>query len=45
MLMRRLLLITIFAVAIHALCPNSAIAASSGKIILGYASPGRALPF
>jgi ABC-type nitrate/sulfonate/bicarbonate transport system substrate-binding protein len=43
--MRRLLLTTILSIAVHSLWSNSAVAATYGKIILGYASPGRALPF
>src|SRR5258705_11727600 len=43
--MRRPLLIAIFSLALNSLWSNFALAAAAGKIILGYASPGRALPF
>ena len=45
MAMRRLLFIAIFSVALNSLCSHFALGAAAGKIILGYASPGRALPF
>ena len=45
MAMRRLLFIAIFSVALNSLCCHFALGAAAGKIILGYASPGRALPF
>ena len=41
----RPLLIAIFSLALNSLWSNFALAAGAGKIILGYASPGRALPF
>ncbi|MBM4264678.1 MAG: ABC transporter substrate-binding protein [Deltaproteobacteria bacterium] len=43
--MRRVLLIAICSLAINSLWSNSALAAAAGRIMLGYASPGRALPF
>jgi ABC-type nitrate/sulfonate/bicarbonate transport system substrate-binding protein len=43
--MRRLLLIAIFSLAFISVSFNFALAAAAGKIVLGYASPGRALPF
>ncbi len=44
--LRRNLLLAIFFIAVSYLSINAAFAASSGKIILGYAAPGaRALPF
>jgi len=45
MLTRRLLLIAIFSLAFISVSFNFALAAAAGKIVLGYASPGRALPF
>ena len=45
MAMRRLLFIAIFSVALNSLFSHLALGAAAGKIILGYASPGRALPF
>src|SRR5258707_3073416 len=45
MAMRRLLFIAILSVALNSLCSHFALGAAAGKIILGYASPGRALPF
>jgi ABC-type nitrate/sulfonate/bicarbonate transport system substrate-binding protein len=43
--MRRLMLIAIFSLAFISLWFDFARAAAAGKIVLGYASPGRALPF
>jgi len=45
MAMRRPLLIAIFSLAFYSLGCNFVLAAAAGKIVLGYASPGRALPF
>jgi ABC-type nitrate/sulfonate/bicarbonate transport system substrate-binding protein len=42
---RRLLLITTLSLAFISLWFDFARAAAAGKIVLGYASPGRALPF
>ena len=39
------LLIAIFSLALNSLSSDFALAAAAGKIVLGYASPGRALPF
>ena len=43
--MHRPLLIATFSLALISSWGNFALAAAAGKIILGYASPGRALPF
>jgi len=43
--MRRLLLTAIVSLSFIVLSFNVALAAAAGKIVLGYASPGRALPF
>jgi len=44
--LQRILLVIISFTALHSLWANESFAASSGKIILGYAAPGaRALPF
>jgi len=45
MAMRRLFFIAIFSVALNSLCSHFALGAAASKIILGYASPGRALSF
>lgn len=45
MAVHRPLLIATFSLALISSWGNFALAAAAGKIILGYASPGRALPF